>query len=167
MSSPLNPQCCWIKDQFMNLMPYKIPPGPPLGKGGAFESPPLTKGDLGGFLSNWPLKSTALPLIPSCRGRGNETFFEAIEFLNRYRMKKRAIMHNKMWYIMWRWTEKTSWIICRQKSLSDHWTGCVKALSFCVLRKLKRRSEPNFPGVHKSQHIHKVITRPHRDNDPH
>jgi len=39
----------------MNLMPYKIPPGPPLGKGGALESPPLSKGDLGGFLSNDPL----------------------------------------------------------------------------------------------------------------
>ena len=39
----------------MNLMPYKIPPGPPVGKGGALESPPLSKGDLGGFLSNDPL----------------------------------------------------------------------------------------------------------------
>jgi hypothetical protein len=74
----------------MNLMPFKIPPGPPLGKwgalespigkggalespigkGGAFESPPLPKGDLGGFLSNRPLKSTALPLIPSPGERG-------------------------------------------------------------------------------------------------
>ncbi len=32
-----------------NLETEKIPPGPPLKKGGIFESPPFLKGDLGGF----------------------------------------------------------------------------------------------------------------------
>ena len=59
----------------MKLMPHKIPPGPPLEKkgGGAFESPPLSKGDLGGFLSNRPLKSTALGV--RVRGHKKGYFF--------------------------------------------------------------------------------------------
>ena len=58
----------------MNLMPFKIPPSPPLGKGGALESPPLSKGDLGGFLSNRPLNSTALRV----RVRGYKWYFLVI-----------------------------------------------------------------------------------------
>ena len=39
----------------MIVIPYKIPPDPPLRKGGVFESPPFVKGDLGRFFQTDPL----------------------------------------------------------------------------------------------------------------
>ena len=51
----------------MNLMPHKIPPSPPLEKGGAFESPPLSKGDLGGFRG---IFVEPTPLVNSIGGGG-------------------------------------------------------------------------------------------------
>ncbi len=40
---------CAVGTFIILATPSKSPPSPPLAKGGAFESPPFVKGDLGGF----------------------------------------------------------------------------------------------------------------------